>query len=477
VAVPRNEKNPMTSPQNTAKGLIVAGTHTSVGKSSIAMGLMRCFRNRGHAVRPFKVGPDYIDPGHHQAASGRPGYNLDSWMCSPDYIRRLFADVLDPGDLFVAEGVMGLYDGAHAVDETGTTAETARLLGIPVLLVIDGSCLARSAAALVQGFAGFDPRINVFGVIANRVNSPGHAAILQEAIEHYTDVRFLGYLPRKEELQVSHRHLGLHTSREQADGIYEQWAQHVEEHVDVAALLESLPTVQTDAVSPKPPAPQRWKQPADSRPFSVAVARDEALHFIYEDTLDLIRHYGGRIHFFSPLNDTALPEGVDWVYLPGGYPELHAPKLSGNTGLLQAIRDFGHAGGLIVGECGGLMLLGEALIDADGTAHPMAGLFRFTTSMTGKKLTIGYRHLVYHPPDKAEESVSLKGHEFHFSGFDGNFEAPVMDAYIKGKESGFRDGYRFKNTFALYSHIYWGSSLEWFEYILTCTRHRKAYQK
>lgn len=461
----------MTNLNETCRGLIIAGTHSSVGKSSIAMGLMRCFKNRGFPVKPFKVGPDYIDPGHHTRATGHPSYNLDCWMGGRASMQSLFSATIQPGDRFVIEGVMGMFDGAYATKETGSTAEIAHLLDAPVVLVIDGSMLARSAAAIVKGFVEFDDRVKVLGVIANRVNSPGHAKILRDAIEHHTTTRFLGHLPSREELKMPSRHLGLHLAQEQGADIYDQWAAHLETHLDIPSLLELLP-VRPGGATPSPP---RWPQPESRIPFSVAIAQDESLHFIYQDTLDLIQHHGGCIHYFSPLRDTALPDGVDWVYLPGGYPELYAEPLSRNTRLLAAIREFGRSGGAVVGECGGLMLLGTSLTDAGDVSYPMAGLFSFSTTLKQKKLTIGYRELTYHPADSPDTALTLKGHEFHCSAFEENKETAVMAHRNPDTGAVHHDGYRFKNAFALYSHIHWASSLDWWEYLLRhCIRQSKT---
>ncbi len=450
----------------TCKGLVISGTHTSVGKSSITMGLMRCLRNRGHSVKPFKAGPDYIDPSHHRAASGKPSYNLDSWMCTQEYIKNLFFDTVCEGDICVVEGVMGLFDGAHSTKATGSTAEIAHLLGMPVLLVIDGSMMARSVAALVQGFTRFDERLNVIGVVANRVNSPGHGKILREAIEHYTSAKFLGYLPRQEELTVPDRHLGLAMSHEQEPQIYDKWASHIEQHLDVAGLLKSLPLIKINEPLSAPSSSRRWKKSIEPKPFSVAIARDEAFQFLYQDTLDLIHHHGGTIQYFSPLRDSDLPDNIDWIYIPGGYPELHAKQLSENERILQAVNSFAESGKLIVGECGGLMYLGNSLSDKEGNSYGMAGVFDFATTMQGKRLTLGYRELTFPQPDNDSPPLGLRGHEFHYSKFEYNNEVPLMAHRMDGKDLDRPDGYREKNSFAFYSHIYWGSSSEWWDYLL-----------
>ena len=456
----------MADLNQTWKGLIIAGTHSSVGKSSIAVGLMRCLKNRGYSVKPFKVGPDYIDPGHHRAASGCPGYNLDSWMCTGEYIEDLFSDNISAGDFCVIEGVMGLFDGAHSTKATGSTAEIANLLGIPILLVIDGSMMARSAGALVQGFSQFDKKLKFAGVIANRVNSPGHGKILKEAIEQYTGINFLGHLPLQNDLTIPDRHLGLHLSHEQEPRLYEDWASHLERHLDVDGILKSLAPKILTAPSSSPSGPLRWKGSFERKRFSVAIAKDEAFHFIYQDTLDLIQHCGGTIQYFSPLKDSSLPEMADWVYFPGGYPELHAKQLGENFQLLQAIQKFADSGKLMVAECGGLMYLGHSVVDKGGTPFPMVGLFDFTTTMRGQRLTIGYRKLSYQPPGLETQTIVLRGHEFHSSNFQQNSETPLMSHRLSEKELERQDGYRYKNSFAFYSHIYWGSSLGWWEYLL-----------
>ncbi len=456
----------MAGRDQTWKGLIIAGTHSSVGKSSISVGLMRCLRNRGYTVKPFKVGPDYIDPGHHFTASSEPSYNLDSWMCAPEYIKDLFNDTIVAGDICVVEGVMGLFDGADSTKPTGSTAEIAQLLGVPIVLVIDGSMMARSVAALVQGFTQFDKTLNVIGVIANRVNSPGHGKILKEAIEHYTTAKFLGHLPNQDALMIPERHLGLHLTHEQEPHLYENWASHIEQYIDVDSLLKSLPSKKISISSSPSSRPSRWRGSVSLKPFSVAIAQDEVFQFIYQDTLDLIRHYGGTIEYFSPLKNPSFPDNADWVHFPGGYPELHAKQLSENSQILQAIKVFAESGGLITGECGGLMYLGHSLIDKLGTTHLMSGVFDFITTMKDTRLTIGYRKLSFLQPKQDDQSMVLKGHEFHHSKFKKNSETPLMNHSLDGKNLTRPDGYRYKNTFAFYSHIYLGSSIVWWEYLL-----------
>ncbi|PIQ97047.1 MAG: cobyrinic acid a,c-diamide synthase [Nitrospinae bacterium CG11_big_fil_rev_8_21_14_0_20_56_8] len=432
--------------------------------------MLRLLTRRGQRVQPFKVGPDYIDPGHHARACGVPSYNLDSFMCSPQYVKKLYGDVKSDRDLAVVEGVMGLFDGAHAKSAKGSTAEIARLLNLPVILLIDGRAMARSSAALVKGFSDFDRKLNFLGVVANRVNSPGHAEILRSAIEHYTSLKFLGHLPENPALKIPSRHLGLYQSHEQSEDLYERWADHIEKHVDLDFLKQILPGKKPGrrGISAKPVT--RWMSQSIVSTFKVGIARDDAFQFIYPDTLDMFRQFGGQVQFFSPLKDRRLPSGLDWIYIPGGYPELHAKKLSSNRSMRSDLRDFGRSGKVIVGECGGLMYLGNSIMGENGKSHEMVGLFKFSTTLNPKKMTLGYRVLSFRPPLHPEKKLTLKGHEFHFSSLVSNKEIPRMIHQNPNHAPEVRDGYVFKNCLALYSHIYWGSSPAWLKFILNQTK-------
>lgn len=441
-------------------GFLIAGTHSSVGKSSLAIGLMRLLRRKGINIRPFKVGPDYIDPSHHARACDYPSYNLDTWMCSPKYIQRLCNDVLGNDGVAVVEGVMGLFDGAYSKRNTASSAETASILNLPIVLVVDGKAMARSVAALVKGFTEFDASLKFLGVIANRVNSPGHAKILKDAIEHYTSIKFLGYLPDNPELRISDRHLGLFQGHEQSDRLYDLWADHIHKFIDINYLVKMSCKNRKSIQPSKTNLPNRWGIKR-ARPFTVAVAIDEAFQFVYHDTLDMFRQAGGVIKTFSPVNDRSLPENIDWIYLPGGYPELYARKLSSNKSMISQIHQFGDSGKPIVAECGGLMYLGNSIIDETGKRHKMANLFKFSTTMVPKRMTLGYRHLQYSP--QSGKSIRIKGHEFHFSSLINNHETPQMSHNIATK---IEDGYRHNNCFALYSHIYWAGSPGWFQFII-----------
>lgn len=422
---------------------------------------MRSLKRKGINIKPFKVGPDYIDPSHHARASGTPSYNLDTWMCTPQYIQQLCAEVLGVDGIAVVEGVMGLFDGAYSKKNTASSAEIASILKLPIVLVVDGKAMARSVAALVNGFLQFDPSLDFLGVIANRVNSPGHAKILKDAIEHYTSAKFLGHLPDKPDLKINNRHLGLFQGHEQQDHLYDLWADHIDKHIDINYLLKKTCKVRHTKKTLKSGTARRWKIKF-KKPFTVAIAKDQAFQFVYQDTLDMFLHAGGAIKLFSPLSDHHLPENIDWVYIPGGYPELYAKQLSSNKTMLEQIHQFGKSKKPIVAECGGLMYLGKSVISESSEEHSMAGLFKFSTTMNPKRMTLGYRQLQYRLP--TGENMLIKGHEFHFSSLTNNRESPQMSQQVSNQV---QDGYRYKNCIALYTHIYWATSPQWLNFILS----------
>lgn len=450
----------MNALPKTPSGVLIAGTHSGVGKSSITMGLLRLLCRRGIRTCPFKAGPDYIDPQHHVRACGRPSYNLDAWMSSPEAVRDLFFDVLGDDGFAVVEGVMGLYDGVRPTDDEGSSAALSKWLGLPVVLVFDGHAMARSGAALVKGFQTLDPEVRILGVIANRVNSAGHADLLREAIEGETGIPLLGHVPSDRRIEIPSRHLGLLQGSEQEEALYERWADHLEKHLDVGRLLASCP------VLGRPSGYAEKQTEAESRPFQVAVARDEAFQFVYQETLDFFRRQGGEVVFFSPLADPALPENTDWVYIPGGYPELHCDALAGNRPLREEILRRARGGLPIVGECGGLMWLGKELVDEKGRRHSMTGVFDFVTTLESKSMTLGYRELKGAIPDLPGEPLILRGHEFHYSRFEENPETPLFRWEVAERGRQGRDGYRKGNSFAFYSHLYWPASPRWLSFLL-----------
>ncbi|GIT92201.1 cobyrinic acid a,c-diamide synthase [Jannaschia pagri] len=369
-------------------GVILAAPASGAGKTTVTLGLLRAFRDRGVQVRGAKSGPDYIDPRFHEAASGLSCPNLDAWAMPPTVTAGLASG---PG-LLLIEGAMGLFDGAPP-DGRGAVADLARDLSLPVVLVVDAARMAQSIGPLVAGFAGFDPLVRVAGVILNRVGSPRHEAMLRKACP----LPVLGALPRDPHLATPSRHLGLVQAQERADldAFLTHAAAQMAAHVD----LEALQAI----AAPLPPARTPRCHPPAQR---IALARDEAFAFAYPHLLDAWQRAGAEISTFSPLNDDAAPD-ADLVVLPGGYPELHAGRLAGNHRFLASLRDRP-----VYGECGGYMVMGAGLVDADGTRHAMADLLPLETSFAERKLHLGYRSL---HADGGPFAGAWAAHEFHYA--------------------------------------------------------------
>jgi len=392
-----------------APGIVLAAPASGSGKTLITLGLLAALRARGLRVASAKVGPDYIDPAFHAAAAGHEGINLDSWAMRPATFHALAAGAAAAADLVVCEGVMGMLDGADVADgRDGSTAEVAALTGWPVVLVVDCRGMAGSAAAIVAGFAAARPDAPVAGAIFNRVGGDKHRRLIAASLARLCPgVAALGFLPPLPELALPSRHLGLVQAAEHPDlaAFVAAAAAAIDRHVDLdafAALARpGIPAA--EAASPLPPLGQR-----------IAVARDEAFAFRYRATIDGWRHRGAEILPFSPLADQAPAADCDAIYLPGGYPELHAGRLAANSGFLDGLRRATAA--TIFGECGGYMALGRVLVDADGTAHAMAGLLPVETSFQVRHRQLGYRQaalLADGPLGAAGQR--FRGHEFHFA--------------------------------------------------------------
>jgi len=370
--------------------LVIAGTHSAVGKTTISIALMAALRRRGLRVQPFKVGPDFIDPTLHTRAAGSISRNLDGWMLGPATNLQTFARCSADADIAVVEGVMGLFDGRDSLTEAGSTAEMAKLLGLPVLLIVDASAMARSAAALVHGYESFDRELDVAGVIFNRVAGPGHFAYLREAVEASCHARVLGWLPADESVELPERHLGLLMAEEVLnDARLEALVSWIESGVDIETLMRlARQRPQNEAVPEAPPSVQEGgahrvevesakleEAQSFSRPPRIGVARDDAFCFYYQDNLDLLTRFGAQIVEFSPVFDQQLPEGLDGIYFGGGYPELHAAALTANERMRADVARFVQSGKPVYAECGGLMYLTEAIIDAETRSFPMVGVF------------------------------------------------------------------------------------------------------
>lgn len=426
---------------------MIAGTHSGAGKTTVMAALAAMARQKGLTVQPFKGGPDYIDPGYHEKASGRKCRNLDLFLLSQDYVRECWARNVQDVSLGLVEGMMGLYDGKGAAGE-GSSAQIAKLLNLPVILVMDGAGLANSAAAMVLGFQKFDPETRLAGVIFNRVKHEGHFQYLKNAVESKTGIPCLGFLPPEEAVAVPERHLGLTTVVE-SHAVEEKIAKAaalLEKHFDWEAFLKAVP-----AARPAYRAEERAQK--FSRPFRIAVARDEAFSFYYEDNLDLLQDAGAQLLFFSPLRDSEMPE-ADLLYMGGGFPELYAARLSENRDMLFSIKNFYHNGGWIYAECGGLMYLSEAFCDATGREFPLAGLVPGKTRMTGRLQNFGYHEIAAAPPHNFlfQPGFITRAHEFHQSVWDEEGKHPA--AYVLGER---REGFTAPRFVATYQHLHFGA--------------------
>jgi len=431
---------------------LISAPSSNSGKTTITLGLLRALKNRGLNVQPFKCGPDYIDTKHHSTASGNPGINLDTFMASEAHVRDIYKQYSGKADVSVTEGVMGLFDGADKMQ--GSSAAIAELLDIPVILVINAKSMAYSAAPLLYGFKNFYKGIRVVSAIFNFVSTASHYRFLQEACEE-VGIEALGYLPKNESLAIPSRHLGLHISAEtDYESIIEKLAEEIPKTINIDRLLEiSRREIPSETISDTEP-----QTPVPAKKYKIAIARDEAFTFTYHRNIEILAALG-EITFFSPIHDKILPE-TDFLYLPGGYPELFAGALSENKTMLESIQCYCLNGGLAFAECGGLMYLGNEIISSEGSNFPMASVLDCVTSMENSKLSLGYRTVQWN-------DLELKGHEFHYSRLLENAmeTESVIVKNAKGIEVETRL-YRKLNTFASYVHLYWGERVEFIEYLL-----------
>lgn len=443
---------------------VIAGTHSSVGKTTWFLALAQFFKRRGLDVQPFKVGPDYIDPGfHNRVCHPRKSRNLDRFFLTVTTLHALFERHSQGADLTLVEGVMGLFDGRGPCSEEGSTAEMAKLLRLPVFLVIDGAGLARSAAALVKGYQSFDPELDLRGVFINRVGSEGHFRWLQEAVEKETGVAVLGWLPSDARVAIPERHLGLRTAGEEEtiEAKVDRLANLLEGRLDEKRFLDLC----NGGASPQKSGRRREKigtvlfsnkKIEPYRRCRIGVAFDRAFSFYYEDNFDLLREAGAELLFFSPLQDPLLPPDLDALYLGGGFPEIYVRELSENESMKASLRVFYEGGGLIYGECGGLIYLTRAFVDTGGREFPLAGLLPGRIRMTERLQNFGYHEVrCRRGTFLFPEGRELRSHEFHYSVWEaGTPQAPILQSpyQIGERFDGFYDG----RVLASYQHLHFG---------------------
>ncbi|MER7462686.1 cobyrinate a,c-diamide synthase [Streptomyces sp. NPDC097981] len=442
--------------------LVIAAPSSGSGKTTVATGLMAAFSERGLAVSPHKAGPDYIDPGYHALATGRPGRNLDAFMCGPELVAPLFAHGAAGCDLAIVEGVMGLYDGAAGRGELASTAQVAKLLRAPVVLVVDASSQSRSVAALVHGFASFDPQVRLGGVILNKVGSDRHEAMLREALEE-AGMPVLGVLRRAPQVAAPSRHLGLvpvAERRSDALSSVAALADQVRAGCDLESLLalaRTAPPLACEAWSPEQalfphPAPSRngGSAPGGGAAPVIAVAGGPAFTFSYAEHAELLTAAGAEVVTFDPLRDEVLPGGTAGLVIGGGFPEVYAPELAANEPLRKAVADFAAAGGPVAAECAGLLYLARSL---DG--KPMCGVLDADARMS-ERLTLGYRDAVAVSDSAlAAAGTRLRGHEFHRTVVEPGAGAAPAWGFTRPERR--VEGFVRRGVHASYLHTHWAA--------------------
>lgn len=424
---------------------VLAAPNSGSGKTTVASLLCLALRARGWEVQPFKLGPDYLDPTHLSRAAGRVARNVDSFLLPPQRVRELFERAATSAEVAVIEGVMGLYDGRDAGSDEHSSADLARLLDVPVVLVIDASGMARTVAAVATGLRDFGEGVKVAGVILNRVGSVRHAEICSKALLQ-VGMDVLGFVLKDAALELPSRYLGL-LSAEQATWD-EQGALAAAQHLQLERLLEltaaTVKLVSNACTTLSHATPQ----------VRIAYAYDQAFHFYYPDALDELRHWGAELVAFSPLDDAKLPDGVGGLLLGGGYPEAHAQALAANVSMRKSIRAFAERGRPVIGECGGLMYLSQTLTDLHGQVHEMCGVVPYHTRMTSK-VRLGYRDAVtLHDSPLAPAGGEIRGHEFHYSELTHEPTQPAYRWQVHGSDVS--EGYAAGHILASYLHVHYG---------------------
>jgi cobyrinic acid a,c-diamide synthase len=433
---------------------------------------MAAMKQRGLKPAPFKVGPDFIDPGHHTQVVGSKSRNLDGWMLSKKYNRDNFVKNTVNADIALIEGVMGLFDGYDGKSEAGSTAQIAKWLGAPVLLVVDASGMARSAAAVVKGFENFDSDLCFAGVVFNRLGSFRHLTYLKEALIDQVSMPVIGGVMRSKLLTIPERHLGLVTKEDHyfTKTFLKKLTDLIEKSIDLDRLLDILPQINFSSPSPAISTPKAAQT-------CVGVARDAAFCFYYHENLELLEQHGVRVKPFSPIKDRNLPKDIDGLYLGGGYPELYAHELVQNTTLRTEIKAKSQKGMPIYGECGGLMYLGHAIFDLNGKVYPMTGCLPFSTRMLTRLKRLGYREVTLLDDTLiGTKGTVIRGHEFHYSEIIDDLTTAITLYSVKDRNGvdSIAEGYQMNRTLGSYIHLHWGSCHKAAEaFAVTCRKYRE----
>ncbi|MBD1380453.1 cobyrinate a,c-diamide synthase [Metabacillus arenae] len=436
--------------------LVIAGTGSGVGKTTVTLGIMAALMKKGYIVQGFKCGPDYIDPAYHTSVTGRPSRNLDSWMLSHETVKEIYTNGSQGADISIIEGVMGFYDGKSPSTNVGSSAEISEITKSPVLLVVDCAAMARSAAAIVKGFQTFNEEANIVGVLANKVGSEGHYKLVQTAIEQECGIPVIGYISSDKDLFIPERHLGLVPSIERGElaSFFENLGQIVSNTVNLDLLykLAEAPELQLST-----------SKLFVSRPkedIKIAVAKDAAFNFYYPENLELLEAYGAELVFFSPLNGEPIPKNVDGLYLGGGFPEEFASELASDRKVKDSIRAAIDIGMPTLAECGGFMYLSEKICTTDEESYQMVGVIPGEIKMQKRLAALGYREIAGEDENYLlPEGLIAKGHEFHYS----TYETDSTHCYAyqtKGISGTNREGYMKKNLISGYTHFHFASCPE-----------------
>lgn len=436
--------------------IIVAGTGSGVGKTTVAIGLMAAYKARGFTVQGFKCGPDYIDPTYQTAVTGRESRNVDSWMCSDLAVKEIFVRGCRGADIAIIEGAMGLFDGKDPLADTGSAAEIAMITNSPVLLVVDCGGMARSAAAIVKGFQTLSSTIRLCGIVANRVGSEGHYELIRKAVEKECGIPVIGYLTKDDRLRMPERHLGLVPSIERGElkPFFNLLSETIQHNFDLERLYQIMGSKSIESSKVLFGTQRQESQ------VRMAVAKDEAFHFYYPENLELLEHYGAELVFFSPLKGEQIPSDVHGLYIGGGFPEEFAAALSVQKDVLQSVREAIQSGMPTVAECGGFMFLSESIETVGGEEYPMVGLIPGKVKMHTKLAALGYREV--RGMDKnflIGLNDQARGHEFHYSTFEPsqNYTSAYTATGSRGTK---QEGVLLNNLVAGYTHIHFGSAPE-----------------
>ncbi len=459
---------------------LVAGTHSGCGKTTIALALMAVLTERGLRVAPFKTGPDFIDPGFHRLICGRPSHNLDTWMMTEEAVRRIFWENISGCDVAVIEGAMGLFDGASGVSEKGSAAHVAKVLGVPVILVVDATSMGRSICALIKGFLEYDGDLKIAGVIVNKAGSSKHKRIIRQALSGL-NIPFLAIVGRDKGVFIPSRHLGLVTALEGTENkeFFEGLTRLIfENDLDIDLLLGHASRLFGENCKEEDEQEIQGVFGADSaKPVKIAVAFDQAFCFYYQRNLDILKGLGARLLFFSPLSGETLPEDSCGLYLGGGYPELYKEELSENKGLIEDIRKGAEKCLPILAECGGFMFLGRGLKE-EGRRFYWCGLFDSWFEMAKRFQALGYRQaLIERPCILGGKGTTFKGHEFRYSFPTSPKEvsSSVIKALDASDEPVIVPSFVYKNVFASYIHIHFESNRDVAaSFVETCRKYAES---